>query len=192
MEIHLPALWIFAGGGTVFLAFAARTLTRKWHTFRRLERARRGERNAISLLRRRGYRVIELQAHRSFTYLVDGVRQKAHVRCDVIAKKRGKTYVVEVKTGQEAHPGSVSTRRQLAEYWRVFEADGLLLADMDRNQLHTLAFERPRREHSATLWLAVGLGFALGVLAARTLPELLVSGRAPRSLEVPLSRSCPR
>lgn len=162
MVLGTEFLWTVAGVSLVLGWLLVRRVLDRWHVRRRIRKAKRGERDAVRLLRDHGYKIVALQAHKVFAYTVDGVRHKASVRCDILAKRHGKTFVVEVKTGQQAHPGSVSTRRQLSEYARVFKADGLLLADMDRRRLHRLVLSEPGR---------IGRGvrvviFAIAVLVA--------------------------
>lgn len=183
MELATAVPWVLAGVAVVLLGRAWLRLLERWRVRRRLRRAKRGEKEAVQLLRKHGYRIIALQARKVFGYRVDGMRRTASVRCDILAKRNGKTYVVEVKTGQQAHPGSVSTRRQLMEYARVFRVDSLLLADMDRRSLHQLALEAP----DLTLWfpgrftLGVLLGLGVGVLLAMGSHRELVEAWASKA-----------
>ena len=74
------------------------------------------------------------------------------------ALARDETYVVEVKTGKSGpDPKKAATRRQLREYAAIYEADGLLLADMTAERLHAIEFPtketRPSRARMATVFL---------------------------------------
>jgi len=107
----------------------------------RMRRAQQGEAEAEELLERAGYRVLERQASRSWTVEVDGEARQAHVRADLLARRDGLLYVVEIKTGERApNPMLPATRRQLLEYRCAFMPDGLLLADMEAERLVEVAF----------------------------------------------------
>ena len=138
---------------------------------RRFRRARKGELEAEQLLRRRGYTVLDDQVRRTSHLLVDGERVEYEVRADLLATRRGRTYVVEVKTGKAApRPTHAATRRQLREYAEVYEADGLLLADMSAGALRAIEFPRRGSERSRSRALAlllmgavIGAGLAMGL-----------------------------
>lgn len=155
----------------LFGALLALTLARAWRRVRlrrRFRRAREGEREAEVLLERRGYTILDDQVRQRGELLVDGEALAYEVRADLLVARRGRTYVVEVKTGSRApKPSSAATRRQLREYAAVYEVDGLLLADMSAGRLHAIEFParaRPRRGGSAPA--AFVLGAALGVMLA--------------------------
>ena len=137
---------------------------------RRAARARAGEFAAAKLLRRHGYRIVAEQLVQSCGLWVDGVWQPVSVRADYLASRRGRQYIVEVKTGRSApNPANTTTRRQLLEYDRVFEADGLILADMERGKLHRIEFEGPPRSlRGKWHWAWVlATGLLLGLFVGR-------------------------
>lgn len=108
---------------------------------RRQERARKAEIRAERLLVRRGFHVLERQACRRLSMEVDGQRYPAEVRADLLVERDGRHYVAEVKSGLEApDPLRPATRRQLLEYHLVFRPDGVLLVDMETEQVHEVAF----------------------------------------------------
>jgi hypothetical protein len=82
--------------------------------------------------------------------------------------------VVEVKTGKSApNPKTTATRRQLREYAAVYEADGVLLADMNAGTLHEIRFPaRARGPSPATLAVTALLGALFGVAATLGLSQL--------------------
>lgn len=138
-------------------ALLALVLARTWRRLvlrRRFRRAREGEREAEQLLERAGYRILDAQVRQRGEVIVDGEPVAYEVRADLLATRRGRTYVVEVKTGTRApKPSSAATRRQLREYADVYEVDGLLLADMTTGRLHAIEFPRraPPRGRSIAL-----------------------------------------
>ncbi|MCB9683790.1 MAG: hypothetical protein H6738_02455 [Alphaproteobacteria bacterium] len=104
--------------------------------------AKRGERRAERLLRRAGYTVIERQLTGSFVMVVDGEEVDVTCRLDLLVEDaRGARYAAEVKTGARAtDPTRPATRRQLLEYERAYDVDGLLLVDMDQERVRTVVF----------------------------------------------------
>lgn len=121
---------------------------------RRAKRAQRGEARGRVLLERAGYSVVGEQVRSTTNYFVDGERHSAVVVADFIAKKWGRRYVAEVKTGKESGADSPATRRQLLEYQRVFNVDSLLLVNGRSQSIREIRFES---RHSTRLWLIPAL-----------------------------------
>ncbi|MDP6935328.1 MAG: hypothetical protein QGG40_20580 [Myxococcota bacterium] len=153
------------------LALWSSRRVRVWRMQRRFARGRAGEVEAAQLLEARGYRLLDEQVTRTAGLWIDEQWQEITVRADYLAERNGKTYVVEVKTGKEApNPAHAATRRQLLEYDHVYRTDGLVLADMERAQLHEIRFPNPgssgglvERARVPSLLLALGVGIALGL-----------------------------
>ena len=122
------------------MAWGYATRTRRGNARRSL-RAREGEEDAEELLRACGFTVVERQATRQWSFDVDGEEYVAGVRADLLVEKDEALYVAEVKTGLRApDPRHPATRRQLLEYWFVYEPDGLLLVDMERREVREVTF----------------------------------------------------
>jgi Holliday junction resolvase-like predicted endonuclease len=119
-------------------------LARGWRRARmrrRFRTARAGELAAEQLLKQRGYRILADQVTRREHMFVDGERLDYEVRADLLVSRWWRTYVVEVKTGKHApNPRKGATRRQLREYAALYDADGLLLADMSVGEIHEIHF----------------------------------------------------
>jgi hypothetical protein len=108
---------------------------------RRATVARAGESGAEALLARRGYRVTGRQETRRFALSVDGEEVEATCRADLlVAADDGSNWVAEVKTGGAARATRPQTRRQLLEYALVFDVDGVLLVDMEAEEVHEITF----------------------------------------------------
>lgn len=118
------------------------------------------------LARRAGYLVEGVQVERRFVMRVDGTGHEVVVRADMILTRGGRRFLAEVKSGKVApDPTSTATRRQLLEYAHAFEADGVLLFDMEARRIRAVElFEGRRRYRAVWPWLLVGLG--LGWVAA--------------------------
>lgn len=109
---------------------------------RKMTRARKAEGRALKLLEREGYEIIEVQKRVPFVTHVDGKPYKNSIQADYIVTRDGKTFVVEVKTGGEATQVTTSqTRRQLLEYYLVYRPDGIILLDMECEELREVKFE---------------------------------------------------
>ncbi|MCA9667611.1 MAG: hypothetical protein KC503_18555 [Myxococcales bacterium] len=165
-------LWISLAGGALAGALLTTALARLWRRARarrRIARGLRGERRAMRLLERRGYRVIAEQVEGGYTLWVDGEPQQIALRADALVSRRGRTYLVEVKTGNSARATERNTRRQLLEYAHAFECDGLILADMERELLARVDLAPPRtasRRARGAIALLVGALLLLAALAA--------------------------
>lgn len=171
-----PRLSIAIAAALLAGALLALLLARGWRRRRIARRFRRGlagQAEARSLLERKGYELLAEELEAEGQLLVDGEPRSFMVRIDYLARRRGRLYGVEVKTGERApDPLSIATRRQLREYQAVLgpEVDGLLLVDMEARELHELRFPEPRRRGGRALALLVGI--ALGAAAAVLLREL--------------------
>lgn len=150
---------------------------RKWFAAftmkRRFAIGARAETDAVALLERHGYTILEGQANGENVFLVDGEETVSVVRADYLAEKDGERFVVEVKSGDSApSPKNSATRRQLLEYEHVFRPDGLILADMREGILKRIDFglkgEPLSRNSSPLRWKhllwALLAGVVLGLL----------------------------
>lgn len=128
---------------------------------------RRMERRAPAALARRGFRVIERHPALTVEYHVDGEPRSLTLEADLLVARRGRRYVVEVKTGGATQIERRDTRRQLLEYAVHYAADGVLLYDADADELHAVEFPLPAARARWPLALAgLLVGVALGALAA--------------------------
>lgn len=152
--------------GLAWLVLAARARLEAWRFRRRVRRGMRGQGRARALLERSGYEVLAEEHPASGEVEVDGRATPYTVRVDYLVRRKGRTFGVEVKTGARApDPMHRATRRQLLEYSRLLDVDGLLLLDMEARQLMEVRFPR-RRGRSSGAMLLLGLGFVLGLAVA--------------------------
>ncbi|MGM0439530.1 MAG: hypothetical protein ACQEP8_00260 [Chlamydiota bacterium] len=144
-------------------------ISRWWRRFclhRRFKRGARAEARAEKILRSYGYQVAGVQKSIRMVMYVNGRRLVYDVRPDAMAKKDGRLFLVEVKSGATAtNPMYSHTRRQLLEYYSSFHADGVLLVDADKHHVHTIDFDGaliPRRRSFGPIFIAflVGIGMA--------------------------------
>jgi len=136
---------------------------------RQLKKARKGEAAAIRFLEERGFTVVGMQERMTVVTWVDKTPHYNNLKVDFIVKKRGKTYIAEVKTGQMApKPTLADTRRQLLEYFLAYNPDGILLVDMERKVLREISFQiygkNDKWRYIYILLLAAGFGFVCGYI----------------------------
>lgn len=116
----------------------------RWRVSRRgravSRRGARGERIAVRLLEKHGYRVVEEQARRHAEVEVDGKPRRFEIIVDAIATRGRVRYVAEFKTGGAASIGNRGTRRQLLEYAVAFPDHGLILVDATSRTLCEIDF----------------------------------------------------
>ncbi|KJF44279.1 hypothetical protein [Draconibacterium sediminis] len=119
-------------------------ISEKWKKRKQKSRFERGivmEEKAKTLLQKRGYKVVNSQQQFVHNFEVNGKPFKSDLKVDYIAKKNGKTYIVEVKSGTSAIDiRNRNTRRQLLEYDFVIESDGIVLLDMENQKLQHIQF----------------------------------------------------
>jgi Holliday junction resolvase-like predicted endonuclease len=108
---------------------------------RRADRANAGEEDAVEMLEKAGYQIVERQARIAWIPLVDGEPFELELRADYLVEIDGELFVAEVKTGEEATSiTTAATRRQLLEYSIAFEVDGVLLVCPERDAIHRVEF----------------------------------------------------
>jgi Holliday junction resolvase-like predicted endonuclease len=165
--------WLILSGlvAAVIAVEAARWRLGRWWSRarmrRRAQRARAGEVAAEALLESQGFRIIARQPQRQWSLTVDGEPRTVDMRADLLAERRGLTYVAEVKTGTVApRLDTAATRRQLLEYRLAYGVQGVLLVDMSEGTIHEVVFPlddsagSPGSVRRALFWLL--LGAALG------------------------------
>jgi membrane protein implicated in regulation of membrane protease activity len=139
----MPELLLILAVLCMVLVLALRMSLRRGSTASKMRnrRAQAGEARAERLLLRQGFSIVDRQVSRSWTVDVDGESWEASVRADLLVEKDGRTFVAEVKTGALApDPLYPPTRRQLLEYFFVFDPDGLLLVDVEADAIFEVAF----------------------------------------------------
>lgn len=128
---------LLGGAIALLLLYLFRSLSMRL----RFRRGIAAEARAIRLAERAGYRVVGIQVPGTVAIVVDGRTRVLHVRADMLLERRFRRFIAEVKTGRVApDPTSRATRRQLLEYTHAFNADGLLLFDMEKERIHQIRF----------------------------------------------------
>ena len=124
----------------LYLGWRIRRAYKNFLFFLLKKRGKKGEKNAIRLLERNGYKILSTQ-HKMQGYLYENSKKVSYeVRPDYLVSKDDITYIAEVKTGLAALIGERNTRRQLLEYSKLFNSDKVLLVDITRNRIKIIEF----------------------------------------------------
>ena len=94
-------------------------------------------------LRKLGYEPIEQHPVIEYVWFVDGQERPVRVTPDWRVRQGNRTYLVEVKTGNQANPNQAKIRRQLLEYALYSEDDGVIFFDATRQTAHRVEFSVP-------------------------------------------------
>ncbi len=109
----------------------------------RAQRAAAGEEAAEGLLEANGYIIIDRQVRCLWWMDVDGEEEEFELRADLLVEREGERFIAEVKTGQRApDPSYPPTRRQLLEYRLAFDPYGILLVDIEADEILSVDFPR--------------------------------------------------
>lgn len=127
-----------------------------------LKRAKAGEKRAIKLLEQHGYRVLELQSRKKIVTEINGTAHESTVIADMIVRKGFFKYVVEVKTQGQASPTLPNVRRQMMEYYLVFQPHGVIFLDMEKEKMRLVKFKCAYSKQ--TIWRRSIICFLLGIL----------------------------
>ena len=146
--------------GMILLITASRRYKR-YKVRKMLKRAKSAEKKAVVLLQKWGYTILDVQLKETVVITIDGKPHESTVRADVLVRKGFKRYIVEIKTGQQTSPTLPNVRRQLLEYYLVYQPDGMLLLDMEKEKLKEICFEqitaKKQNAFNPLSWLAAGI-----------------------------------
>jgi Holliday junction resolvase-like predicted endonuclease len=110
----------------------------------RFKKGRKGEYIARKYLTGHGFTIVSEQVARTAMMHINGTGHTYEVRADFLVKKKNRTGIVEVKTGNTAaNPLSIPTRRQLFEYYHIFCVDVLYFFNADKRLLQEITFPLP-------------------------------------------------
>lgn len=66
------------------------------------------------------------------------------VQADLLAKKKRKDYVVEVKEGEFSEASDPLLRRRLQELKSAFKTHGIIIVNLNRGEIHKILFKFPK------------------------------------------------
>lgn len=128
-----------------------------------LKRAKAGEKKAIGFLERQGYRVVEVQSRQKVITTIAGNDHESTIIADMIVCKGFFKYVVEVKTQGQAFPTLPNVRRQMMEYYLVFQPRGVIFLDMEKEKMRLVKFKCAYQRKNVLLRSIIC--FILGIIA---------------------------
>jgi|GEM_PF-2054732 len=158
-----------------------REYSKKRQQKKRFQRGDMLEAQAKSLLEKKGYFITDEQAIFFHNYKVNGELKRSKLIVDYIAERKGKKYIVEVKSGKSAISlKDKNSRRQLLEYDFVIENDGVVLLDMENRNMQLVEFQ-PKAEKKENLVLKLimimaSVGILLPFWSLKIIISLLLVG----------------
>ncbi|MBO8168225.1 MAG: hypothetical protein H0Z35_03450 [Thermoanaerobacteraceae bacterium] len=127
----------------------------------RIAAARKAVQKAVEILAEQGFKIIDVEKAVHVTTGIDGRLYRYTVTADVICKKRGKTYLVEVRSGKKgSRVTSVRAQRELLGHYLLFGPAGIIILDVDSDKMREI---RIAVDGTAARWrrVAASLGYML-------------------------------
>lgn len=114
---------------------------------KRIKKGLVGEQQAFKFLEKNNYKVLDAQIKLSHTFWINEEKVTVDIAPDYLVKKKGKRFLVEVKTGESVGDMyNASTRRQVLEYALVNPYDGILLVNMIDKSIQEIRFSFKSRK----------------------------------------------
>ena len=124
----------------LYLGWKIRNIYKSFIFYLYKKRGRKSERKAIKLLIKKGYKILNQQLTTKGYLYENGNRVDYKVRPDFMVVKDKVTYVAEIKTGLSASIETISTRRQLLEYSKLFNSSKVILVDISKKKIKVIEF----------------------------------------------------
>lgn len=103
-------------------------------------KGRIGEKRALQLLEKNGYKILDQQFTIKGWLRKNGVKESFIIRPDYLVKKNNEILIAEVKTGEAASISNIFTRRQLLEYSNIYYSKKVILVDVKNQNLYLIEF----------------------------------------------------
>ena len=134
------------------------------------------EKDASKFLIKNGYKIISEQYEQYHSYKVNGEVYKSKLIVDYLVSKKGKRYLVEVKSGQKAiNIKDKNTRRQILEYDFAIDNDGIFLLDMENKEMKNIEFNHKEFTRNFTT-LKLSILLAIGaIFIPYIIPKLIIA-----------------
>ncbi|MDA3883287.1 MAG: hypothetical protein PF481_08370 [Bacteroidales bacterium] len=124
-------------------------LLKKKNLSKKIKRGIQLEEKAAQLLIKKGYTILSHHQKISYTAQYNRTQIPIKLETDYIVAKKGKTFLVEVKSGEHtAHILYAATRRQILEYYCASSYDGYLLVNMYTQTVNTIHFPFKQRNRN--------------------------------------------
>ena len=135
---------LFVSGGIICLIFYIKISNwlRAERLRKRFSKSRQAEKEAEKILKKNGYAIIDTQKSKPLLITIGNKINSYLVRIDYLARKSGKVYVVEVKSGEKIpYITNRETRRQMLEYYLAYQPSGILLLNMKNKSISEVKFQ---------------------------------------------------
>ena len=103
-------------------------------------KGRKGEGNAVKLLNKEGYEIIDEQITFPGFLFENNKKIEYSVKPDFMVEKDGEKFIAEVKTGASALIQNRNTRRQILEYSHLNKNKIVLLVDIENKKIKKIDF----------------------------------------------------
>jgi len=167
---------LFVSGGIICLIFYVKISNwlRAERLRKRFSKSRQAEKEAEKILRKNGYAIIDAQKSKPLFITIGNKIHRYLVRIDYLARKRGKVYVVEVKSGEKIpYITNRETRRQMLEYYLAYQPSGILLLNMKNRSISEVKFQFESSKRQTIIKLVY---FLAGAIFSLILYYLLQGG----------------
>ena len=142
---------------------------------KRFSKSRQAEKEAEKILRKNGYAIIDAQKSKPLLITMGDKIHRYLVRIDYLVRKRGKVFVVEVKSGEKIpYITNRETRRQMLEYYLAYQPCGILLLNMKNKNISEVKFQFEITLRQKVIKIVY---FLLGAVFSLVLYYLLQGGR---------------
>jgi len=167
---------LFVSGGLFCLVLFIKI--KNWLRAKRLKKrfskSRQAEKEAEKILRKNGYTIIDAQKSKPLLITIGNRIHRYLVRIDYLVRKRGKVFVVEVKSGEKIpYITNRETRRQMLEYYLAYQPCGILLLNMKNKNISEVKFQFESTMHQKVIKLVY---FLSGAIFSLVLYYLLQGG----------------
>jgi hypothetical protein len=147
--------------GLLFLKLKLKIFFKEQKAKLRLKRGIDKENKAASVLLKKGYKIISHHKKHHYNLISGNKKHKIEFETDYEVIKNGKHYIVEVKSGNSAPSiHNSSTRRQILEYYLFAPNNGILLLNMETENITKITFPKHIKNHSLhknTLYITITL-----------------------------------
>jgi hypothetical protein len=99
---------------------------------------------AEKILKRLGYKIRGKNKKAPVVTSVNDRDISDFVQADLLAKKKRKDYVVEVKEGEFSEASDPLLRRRLQELKSAFKTHGIIIVNLNRGEIHKILFRFPK------------------------------------------------
>lgn len=149
----------------ITLKFKIKEFNKKRKQKKRFSRGLMLEDKARGFLKNKGYTIVGEQKACYHRYKVNNKSFESKIILDYVVEKKGKKYIVEVKSGKSAiSVGDKNSRRQLLEYDFVVQNDGIFLLDMENRVMNLVEFHSKEDSQKLNFYKLLIIIAVLGTL----------------------------